>query len=293
VLPVPQPARQGYTSLTEVPLYWCSYGSVDAPRLLVLHGGPGAHHEYLLPQFLRLADRFQLVFYDQRGGGRSRHGDGAVTWLTHVKDLARLARELDLEPLALVGYSWGGLLALLYATEQLRSESLPSVRLLVAIDPAPVTRPYRQEFEQEFARRMRSDSLRQLREELATSGLRERDPESYRRRQFELAVAPYFARPELATELTPFRVSGKVQQSVWASLGDYDAVSSAASLRIPALVVHGRHDPIPLRSSQEVADAMRARFLVLENSGHVPFIEQPDALFTAVEQFLEDYILGG
>jgi proline iminopeptidase len=207
-------------------------------------------------------------------------------------DLARLAKELDLEPLALVGYSWGGLLALLYATEQRRSDSLPSIRLLVAIDPAPATRPYRQEFEQEFARRMRSDALRQLREELATSGLRERDPESYRRRQFELAVAPYFARPELATELTAFRVSGKVQQSVWESLGDYDAISSAASLRLPALVVHGRHDPIPLRSSQEVADAMRARFLVLENSGHVPFIEQPDALFTAVEQFLTEYIPG-
>lgn len=289
---IPAPRASGYTELTEVPLYWCSYGPAGAPQLLVLHGGPGAHHDYLLPQFLRLADRFQLFFYDQRGGGRSRNSVEPVTWLTHVTDLASIVAELELEPATLVGYSWGGLLALLYVLEALRHYDLPRAKTLVAIDPAPLSRSYREEFEQEFARRQRSEALRELREELAASGLRQRDPEAYRRRQFELAVAPYFARPELAKELTPFRVSSKVQQSVWDSLGDYDVIASAALLRLPAFFVHGRHDPIPLRSSQEAADAMQARFMVLEQSGHVPFIEQPEALFGALEQFLDDYAAG-
>ena len=97
-------------------LYHTAYGPEDAPRLLVLHGGPGASHDYLLPQMLELASDYRLIFYDQRGGGRSRAEDRTpVTWRTHVEDLAALVRELSLEPLTLVGYSWGGLLALLYS----------------------------------------------------------------------------------------------------------------------------------------------------------------------------------
>ena len=63
------------TQGTEVPLYWCTYGSPGAPPLLVLHGGPGAHHDYLLPQMLALTGADggrELLFYDQRGGGRSK-----------------------------------------------------------------------------------------------------------------------------------------------------------------------------------------------------------------------------
>jgi len=99
-----------------VELYHTAYGPEDAPRLLFLHGGPGASHDYMLPQMLALADEYRLIFYDQRGGGRSKSDDRApITWRTHVTDLAVLVRELSLEPLTLVGYSWGGLLAMLYA----------------------------------------------------------------------------------------------------------------------------------------------------------------------------------
>ncbi|MGH7720804.1 MAG: alpha/beta fold hydrolase, partial [Gemmatimonadaceae bacterium] len=113
---LPAPRASGLTTTTSVPLYWAAYGAEGAPRLLVLHGGPGAHHDYLLPQMLELGDEYELLFYDQRGGGRSRTSDPApITWRTHVDDLARLVRELELFPLSLIGYSWGGLLALLYA----------------------------------------------------------------------------------------------------------------------------------------------------------------------------------
>ena len=53
---VPAPRAAGYTSTTAVPLFWAAYGRAGSPRLLVLHGGPGADHEYLLPQMLDLAE---------------------------------------------------------------------------------------------------------------------------------------------------------------------------------------------------------------------------------------------
>ena len=71
-------------------------------------------------------------------------------------------------------------------------------------------------------------------------------------------------------------------------LGDYNLLPLLRSLDLPTLIVHGRRDPIPLVSSEEGARAMSARFLVLEASGHVPYVEQPAALFSAITQFLED-----
>ena len=290
--PVPPPRSSGHTATTTVPLYWCEYGPPSAPPSLVLHGGPGAHHDYLLPQFLRLAEKHRLVFYDQRGGGRSRDtGPGEVSWQQLVQDLAHVVRELRIEPLTVVGYSWGALLALLYAIETRRNRGMPAPARLVLVDPAPLSRPWRQAFEDEFARRQRSEAIREMREDLADSGLRETDPDAWRQRQFELGVAPYFANAQAARELTPFRVTAKVQQSVWHSLGDFDLIPDLGKLHIPAFFVHGRHDPIPLESTEKAAGAMRARLLVLEASGHVPYVEQPDALFAAIEQYLAETTL--
>ena len=286
---IPAPRSSGFTQTTPVPLYWCSYGPPTASRLLVLHGGPGADHRYLLPQMLRLADRYQVIFYDQRGGGQSRTDDRApITWRTHVQDLDAVATELALEALSIVGYSWGGLLALLYAGEAARAATRSTVRRLVLIDPAPVTRDFRQRFEAEFARRQAGADVVELRRQLAMSGLRERDPDAYRHRTFELSVAAYFADPHAARDLTPFRVAGRVQQSVWESLGDFDLGASdvLGSVRVPAIVIHGRQDPIPLESSELVARSLGAELVVLDGAGHVPYVEQPQALFDAIQRFL-------
>ena len=288
-LPIPAPRDSGFTTTTAVPLYWCAYGPTGAPRLLVLHGGPGAHHDYMLPQMLRLADRHELLFYDQRGGGRSKTEDRApITWQTHVDDLAAFIEELDVDPLTIVGYSWGGLLALLHALEASRARELRSPARLVLLDPAPLSRGYRQQFEEEFARRQQSAEVQAMRAELAASGLRESDPEAYRQRLFEIGVAGYFAEPAAARDLTPFRVTGRVQQSVWESLGDFDLVPRLAVVRAPTLVVHGRQDPIPLDSSANAARALGGRLVVIDACGHVPYVEQPESLFEAIERFLAD-----
>jgi proline iminopeptidase len=126
-----------------------------------------------------------------------------------------------------------------------------------------------------------------MRETLAASGLRESGPAAYRQRAFELSVAGYFADPHRATALTPFRVTGKVQQSVWASLGDFDLRDALRGVHCPALVVHGREDPIPLVSAEATAECLGAELIVLDDCGHVPYVEQPDALFGAIAAFLK------
>jgi proline iminopeptidase len=300
MLVIPPPRDSGFTTTTSVPLYWCAYGRPGARRLLVLHGGPGADHRYLLPQLLELGDEHELVFYDQRGGGQSRTDDPApITWQTHVEDFDAIARELGLVTREIVGYSWGGLLAMLYALTSADAvpgslspvprdsdSRFPIPDSLVLIDPAPITRPYREQFEAEFARRQQGPVIQALRTELAASGLRERDPNAYRQRSFELSVAGYFADPARARDLTPFRVVGRVQQSVWASLADFDLTEALGRVRVPTLVVHGRQDPIPRASSESAAKALRAKLVVLDDCGHVPYVEQAPSLFDALREFL-------
>lgn len=281
--------RDGYTTSTPVPLYWVRHGTPGVEPLLVLHGGPGAQHDYLLPQMLQLGEGRDLLFYDQRGGGKSRTDDPTpVTWQVHVADLAAVIAELGVEPLTLVGYSWGGMLALLYAIEAAAGRVPVAPRRLVLIDPAPLSRAWRAEFEAEFQRRQAGPEVARLRAELAASGLKERDPAAWRQRTFELSVAGYFDDPGRARDLTPFRVTGRVQQSTWESLGDFDLVPLLRGVRVPTLCVHGWRDPIPVESTIAAARALDARCVVLEASGHVPYVEQPGPLFGAIEQFLRE-----
>ena len=288
--PIPPPRAEGFTSTTAVPLYWAEYGDPAAPPLLLLHGGPGASHEYLLPQMLALAVEHRVVTYDQRGGGQSRSDDdrAPIGWRDQVTDVGRVAEELAVKPLNLVGYSWGGLLAMLYAIEAASGRVAPAPASLALIDPAPVTRAFRDQFEREFTRRQASPEIAALREELQQSGLRERDPDAYRQRTFELSVAGYFADPRRAHDLTPFRVTGRVQQSIWQSLGEYDILPALEAVHLPTFIAHGRQDPIPLASSEAAARALRTRCVVINDSGHVPYVEQPDLLFPPLLDFLRE-----
>lgn len=290
-LPIPAPRESGFTTTTDVPLYWCRYGQPGKTPLVVLHGGPGAHHDYLLPQLLSLATLgagFELVFYDQRGGGRSKtDSPAAVSVAQHVADFVAVCDELGVDGAPLAGYSWGALLAMhvvIAGRGATAGVTLPPWLLLIS--PAPYLPDDRAAFEAELLRRQLSPEVTRLREALQASGLRTSDPAAYRQRAFELSVAGYFAHPAQSANLTPFRVTGRVQTSTWASIDGPAVLDALPSVRLPALVVHGDGDPIPLASAQRSAAALGAAFVTLAGCGHVPYVEQPDALHGALDAFV-------
>jgi proline iminopeptidase len=250
--------------------------------VVVLHGGPGAHHDYLLPGFDALATGRELIYYDQRGGGRSPVSrETPVGWKEQVADLEELRRQWGLDRLIIAGYSWGGLLALLYAV------TFPqNVSRLALIAPAPAWREARQEFERRFQERNLAPALQEARAALRQSGLRERDPAQYAQRQFELSVAPYFFDPANAAKLTPFRVTGRTQQEVWASLEDYDLRPQLERLNLPVLVLQGENDVIPLEATRTVAQLTGAELHLLPRCGHVPYVEAFDEFVRLVDGFL-------
>jgi proline iminopeptidase len=246
----------------------------------VLHGGPGAHHDYLLPQYDRLAVGRELFYYDQRGGGQSPvPRETPVGWREHVADLETIRVSLGIDRLTLCGYSWGGLLALLYLIEHPQH-----VERLALVSPASPTATYRRQFDEEFARRMAAPEIVKAREELRASGVR--DP----KKAFELSVAGYFRDFRDAKNLTPFRVTARTQQAVWDSLGEYDLRPQLRDLasRIPHLasrIVHGTYDPIPIAGSREVAQLLGAQLVELP-VGHCPHVEATEEFVRALDDFL-------
>jgi proline iminopeptidase len=253
------------------------------PAVVVLHGGPGADHGYLLPGFDLLADGRELIYYDQRGGGRSPTSrETPVGWQEQVADLDALRELWGLERLVIVGYSWGGLLAQLYATEH-----ADRMERLALVSPAPSWRAARDEFERRFAERNLAPELQAERETVRASDLRVRDPDAFQRRMFELSVVPYFYDPKKAHELTPFRVIGRTQEEVWKSLGHYDLRPKLPLLRsVPSLVLHGQDDPIPIAAARETASLIGAEFHALDRCGHCPHVERPEEFRRTLDDFL-------
>lgn len=253
------------------------------PTVVVLHGGPGASHDYLRPQFDALARNRTLLYYDQRGGGRSevpRHVP--LGWREHVGDLAAIAATSVPAPLTILGFSWGGLLAILFALEH-----PDAVARLALVAPAGTYAEIRAQFDRTFAERQAAPEIVQAREALSRSGLRERDPDAFWRRAFELSVAGYFKEPARASNLTPFRVAARAQEAVWRSLERMDLRPRLRGISAETLVLHGRYDPIPLTASETLVSLLpSARLVVFEDSGHALYAEEPDRFVEELDRFL-------
>src|ERR1700688_556257 len=109
------PIQEGYIDSSGVLIYYTTIGR-GAP-ILIVHGGPGASHDYFLPYLLPLARHSRLIFIDERGSGRSQklEDPSGYTVENMVEDVEALRIALHLGKIALLGHSYGGALAQAYA----------------------------------------------------------------------------------------------------------------------------------------------------------------------------------
>jgi proline iminopeptidase len=268
--------------------------------IVVLHGGPGLNLEGLRPDLTPLAHRHALVYFDQRGSGRSDMPDTLrLTAALMVEDVEAVRRAFRLERLTLLGHSWGGSLAVLYAARYPER-----VRRMVLVGPIPPRpHPY---FDQYFAgQAARHDSAETARSAVLDS-LQAVAPDPYPacRESNRIYLRAVAATPEAADQIkgdlcvgtpTNLRLTRVLNRQVWTSLsdsaygGDYDWRPLAARVTAPTLVVHGDRDPLPLAGSEEWVRALpRARLVVVPGAGHYPHAERPGEFFPAVEAFLAD-----
>lgn len=269
----PQAERHATVAVPGASLHLVQVGPDGAPPLLVAHGGPGEAHDVLRPHFDCLAsDRRRVVYWDQRGGGASVLLDGVDpgSWGDHVADLEAVRRHLAVERVDVLGFSWGALLALLYALEH------PArVGRLVLVSPPAMA-----------ATGPGSAGARGPRVEAATA-IGSDTGEALRAR-FLARVAPALFDPSRALALTPVEAREDVADAVWRSLGRYDLRPRLPSLRaVPALVVYGAEDPVGAVGAVDAVEGVGATRLTVARCGHAPFVEAPSVFFGCVRGFLD------
>jgi proline iminopeptidase len=293
----PAPVRTGLVATADgVSLHYELRGS-GPDTLIALHGGPGLSSAYLASDLDLLARDQTLIFYDQRGAGRSSvlTDSTRLRVADHIRDLEAVRRHFGLERVTLLGHSWGAGLAALYA----RAHPDRTARL-VLVDPIPLrATPWMQQFGRNLRAWMDSATAARF-AEVAAARRDASDPVTACRAYWAVFIHGYFSDPRDPTlparmrgdvcsdPPEAIRNSGLVGRSVLGPFGDWDWREDFRDLRMPVLVIHGDKDPIPPASAAEWPAAFPDASLVLiANAGHFPHVEQPDAFLRAVEDFLQ------
>jgi proline iminopeptidase len=265
--------------------------------IVVVHGGPDFDHEYLLPDLDRLAGRYHLVYYDQRGRGRSFSGQSPehVTIASETDDLDRVREWTTHARIAVLGHSWGGLLALEYAIRH-----PDRVSHLIVLNPAPVSHQDALTFGRSLTagrtpqQTARMDALRT--DPAYMAGDIAADAE-YHRIHFSTAVRVPAHLDQVIRRLrlgfTPEglvaarRIEAALYGQTWSREG-YDLLPALRSLRNPTLVIHGDHDFIPVEVARRIASAIPdARLAILQDCGHFAYLEQPELVEAAISNLLD------
>ncbi|HET9344745.1 MAG TPA: alpha/beta fold hydrolase [Candidatus Limnocylindrales bacterium] len=268
----------------------------SGPPILALHGGPDFDHAYLLPELDRLAGQFRLVYYDQRGRGRSFHGEGPddVTMESEMDDADRVRAWTRSDTVALLGHSWGGLLAMEYAIRH-----PDRVSHVVLIDTAPASHQDMLELRRHLRSLRSPEQLARMGELASDPAFLTGDPDAtaeynrihfaptiHRSQDLDMVVARFY------TASTPQGIvaAREIEESLYAQTWSneaYDLFPSLRELRIPTLVIRGEHDFIPESVSRRIAASLQpSRFVAILDAGHFAFVEQPEMVRSAIAEFL-------
>lgn len=267
--------------------------------VIVLHGGPDFDHGYLLPDLDRFGDALRLVYYDQRGRGRSAENvvPEDVSLASDVEDVDRVRQYFGLEAPALLGHSWGTVLALEYALLH------PArVSRLILMNPAPSSHLDLEALRSSYVAELGPEMDRQ-REILSSPSYLAGDPATvaaryrihfrhalHRTEDYErlmAAMAAAFDRQGSEGILKARAVEAQLFRDTW-DVPDWDMLPSLRALRVPTLVIAGEDDFIPLDVARRLADAIPdAELVTIGECGHFAYLECPDEVRRALDAFLQ------
>lgn len=259
----------------------------DGPPMLAMHGGLGLDHTVFRPWLDPLAESLELIYYDHPANGRSRF-DGEASELDHelwVEAADALRAQRGHERIVLFGHSYGGFLALEYALrhgDRLRALVLANTAAVLDYQDAMIAN----------ARRKAPDEATFQSVLEALSGPVEDDAaaaETFRR------IHPiYFhdydpAKHDAVLEDVRFRAVA-LNRSTFECLPAYDVSGRLGEIAAPTLVLSGADDWImpPEHAGERLAAGIPgAEHVVFQESGHWPFVEEPERFLEVMRSWLE------
>lgn len=264
----------------ETPLgqvYYISYGEGTATPLIVIHGGPGMPHNYLLP-LKALATNRSVIFYDQLGCGQSARPVDPQLWTitNFVTELTLLIEHLGLKEVHLLGHSWGTILAVEYAL--IKKTGIKSLILASPCLSIPRWNSDAQAYIKKLPRYWRT---------ILTG---EREATEFSLEAYQEAVMFYYNRhvcrlkpwPALLLETMDCgndsiyeQMWGETEFNATGSLANYDCTNRLEEIAVPTLFTCGRYDEAsPETTTYYQSLITNAEMLVFEHSAHLPHIEE-------------------
>ena len=284
--------RESHIPVGNAELYSRELG--QGTEIIVLHGGPDFDHSYFVPDLDRLCDSFHLIYYDQRGRGRSadRVQPEDVTLASDNADIEEVRQYFHLDAVVLLGHSWGTVLALEYALRYPQR-----VSRMILMNPAPASTEDYKQLRKEWLEK-RPDDMERRETIAASAAYKEGDPDvvtAYYRIHFQPALA---RREDYETIIARLRASftkegilksraieARLMNDSWSS-PDYDMLPKLKSLRIPTLIISGEHEFIPASTAEHITQAIpNAHLVTLKDCGHFSYLECPAAVREQIDVF--------
>lgn len=255
----------------------------EKPVAFLIHGGPGADHTSFKPTFSPLSKRMQLVYFDHRGQGRSQRGDPSTYTLdNNVEDMEALRQYLGLGKIVVIGASYGGMVALTYA-----SRYPENVSHLIAIVTVPDYR-FLDRAKQILAEKG-NEEQKAIAQHLWDGSFRD---EEHLREYFQVMGSMYSLTFDPNSPKNSWKRAilspDAINQAFGGFLRTYDVRDQLHKIMAPTLVIGAKHDWICAPEfSEEIAELIpNADLRIFENSGHGVRADEPEALLDAIAGFI-------
>ncbi len=269
---------------------------------MILHGGPGASHDYFLPYLLPLARKNRLIFIDERGSGRSQkiENPSGYTVGNMVEDVEAVRKELELGRINLMGHSFGGVLAQAYALKY--QENLSHLILCSTFHSTSKMNGVLKNIMEKMAPELRMRIEKMEKAGLYGHGMdyeKNRYTSEYMIAAWGEGYFPYLYQNHPDPNYDPVAngiMAWDVYREMWGSDGEYiidgnlssvEYGDSLSTIKVPVLITVGDSDECDPSLAKEMNEKIKgSKLVILPKSGHMTFVDQPSLFISEVDGFL-------
>jgi proline iminopeptidase len=261
-------------------LYVRITGNLDAENILItLHGGPGISCGYMVSLEQLSSEDLTVVVYDQRGTGKSSPPKNGYALEHYIADLEAIRNVFDEKKIHIFGHSWGGFLAMMYAT--VYPQNIKSLLLMGTLSATPG--PW-QEGGENFSQRIA---------ELQEQGIIPKPLPDSIADAFPLYLPAYFSDPyfDIPQELKNVQVTNEPFYQTYAELGWYNFTKEVGKIELPVLMIWGEDDIIGIPMVEATLKDLKSAIVdtvILNNCGHF-WCESQEKTFNAILNFVDQH----